>query len=194
MSVEGILERIIADAREQADAIIAQAREEEKSILSEGEQEAEEYYKEQLNRLDERYRREKERAVLNRRLDQRKALLQVRQQWMDQAFSDAYARLVEQPVSEYAQLMQKLIAASSTGRDETVVFGTKGTDAELKSIVDAVNNDTGGSFSLAAERGDFPWGFTLRKGKVETNVSIDSLFRYRRSDLEQKAWELFNAK
>lgn len=194
MSVEGILERIIADARGQADAIMAEAREREQAILAEGQREAEEYHRQQLECLEERYRREKERAILNRRLDQRKSLLEVRQRWMDKAFSEAYARLVEQPMEEYAALMRKLIAASSTSGDETIVFGTKGSEAELRKIVESAGRERGGSFSLAGERGDFPWGFILRKGKVETKVSIDSLFRYRRSDLEQKAWELFNAR
>ena len=194
MSVEGIVERIIADAREEAEDILEKTREQERRILEEGEREAEEYYRRQAARLDEGCRRDKERAVLNRRLEQRKALLKARQSWMGRAFTEAFRKLVDQPDQEYAALMEQLIASSSVAKDETVVFGTKGDPSLLKKIIDRVNNAVQGSFSLAEQRGDFPWGFVLRKGKVETKLSIDSLFTYRRSDLEQKAWELFNAK
>ncbi|MFW6181169.1 MAG: V-type ATP synthase subunit E [Spirochaetota bacterium] len=193
MSVDGIVERIIADARKEAEQILEKTWEQEQRILEEGEREADAYYERQAARLDERYRREKERAVLNRRLQERKALLEARQVWMDRAFTDAYRKLVDQPDREYAALMEKLIAASSATRDETVVFGTKGDHALLEGIIEKVNRTLGGSFTLAEQRGEFPWGFVLRRGKVETKLSIDSLFAYRRADLEQKAWELFNA-
>jgi V/A-type H+-transporting ATPase subunit E len=194
MSVEGIVERIIADARKEAEEILEKTREQERRILEEGEREAREYHDRQAARLAERYRREKEWAVLNRRLQERKALLEARQEWMDRAFTGAYRKLADQPDREYAALMEKLIAATSATRDETVVFGAKGDDALLKKIIDNVNSSLQGSFTLAERRGEFPWGFVLRTGKVETKMSIDSLFTYRRADLEQKAWELFNAK
>jgi vacuolar-type H+-ATPase subunit E/Vma4 len=90
-------------------------------------------------------------------------------------------------------LMKKLIPRVSSTKDEELQFGAKGGDADLKALVSELNRETGGSYRLAGKRGDFEWGFVLRKGKVETNMSIDSLFKYKRSDLEQKAWELFDA-
>ncbi|MFW6138272.1 MAG: hypothetical protein ACOC7U_03770, partial [Spirochaetota bacterium] len=143
--------------------------------------------------LDNNYRKQKERAVLNRRLEVRKSVLQTRQKWMDKAFSKAYQRLIDQPLSEYSDCVKSLISKVSSSQDEQVVFGTKGEDDFLKNLIDELNREKGAGFSLAPERGNFSWGFTLRKGKVETNMSINSLFRYKRDDLEQKAWELLNA-
>ena len=193
MSVEGIIDRIMTDAKGEVDSILSEAGRQEKAIGEENAREAQEHYDRQCELLDEKYRKEKERAILNRRLDERKSVLMTRQTWMDRAFDEARSRLVDQSMNEYQQLMRQLIATVSSARDEEVQFGTKGDEKELKSVITELNKQTGGKFTLSEERGDFPWGFILRKGKVETNMSIESLFKYKRNDLEQKAWELFNA-
>ncbi len=193
MSVEGIIDRIISDARHEADNIMGEAEHQAKLIEEENGREAQEYFEKQRELLDERYRKDKERAILNRRLEERKSVLASRQAWMDRAFEDARKRLVEQPMKEYQQLMSQLIDTVSSSRDEEIQFGKKGQDKELKTIVNELNKAKGSKFTFAAERGDFPWGFVLRKGKVETSMSIESLFKYKRNDLEQKAWELFDA-
>ena len=193
MSVEGIIDRIMSDAKGEVDNILSEASQQGKAIQEENEREAQEHFDRQRDLLDEKYRKEKERAILNRRLDERKSILMSRQTWMDRAFDEARSRLVDQSMKQYQQLMKQLISTVSSARDEEVQFGTKSDEKELKSLVTELNRETGGKFTLSEERGDFPWGFILRKGKVETNMSIESLFKYKRNDLEQKAWELFNA-
>ncbi len=193
MSVEGIIDRILSDARAKAEEIRNEAKSRVSAIIEDGKREAEKYFQTQRRQIEERYSREMEHAVLNRRLEQRKRVLQARQKWMDRAFETAYKKLVDQPFSEYGELMRNLINKVSTTKDEVIVFGQKGEEKDLKKIVDALNRESGCKFTLAAQRGNFPWGFVLRKGKIETSMSVDSLFRYKRNDLEQKAWELFNA-
>ena len=193
MSVEGIINRIMSDAKGEVDNILGEAKQQGKAIQEENELAAQEYFDRQRELLDEKYRKEKERTILNKRLDERKSVLQTRQIWMDKAFDEACSRLVNQPMKEYQTLMKQLIATVSSAKDEEVQFGTKGEEKELESVIADLNRETGGSFTIAEERGDFPWGFILHKGKVETNMSIESLFKYKRNDLEQKAWELFNA-
>ncbi|KPJ83479.1 MAG: hypothetical protein AMS17_17495 [Spirochaetes bacterium DG_61] len=192
MSVEGIIDRIIADAEEEAKKIIHDAEKEADVIREKGKEEAEHYYEKQKSLLDEKYRREKERAVLNKRLEQRKNMLQARQKWMDRAFHDAYRRLVDQPMVEYEKLVLSLVQRVSQTKDEELIFGKKGDKKLLNRIVELLNSK-GGKYTLAQARRDFSWGFVLRKGKVELNMSIDSLFKYKRNDLEQKAWEIFHA-
>ncbi len=193
MSVEGIKDRIIADAKKEAENIINHAKEEAKSIIETGKREAQEYFGKRRKLLEDEYRKEKERAILNKRLELRKKLLEARQVWMDRAFADAYKRLVDQDLKEYKDLMVQLISKVSRSRDEEIIFGKKGEDVYLKEIVDELNEKTKGDFTLSKARRDFPWGFVLKRGSVETNMSINSLFKYKRNDLEQKAWELFNA-
>ncbi len=193
MSVEGIIDRIFADAEQEAKKIHDEAIEQAKSIQDEISREADDYFARRKAWLDEKYRKEKERAVLNKRLEHRKNVLASRQEWMDRAFEEAYTRLVDQPIKNYRELMKKLILNASTNREELVIFGEKGEMRELKSIITELNRDKKGKFSISDKRGEFPWGFVLKKGKIEINMSIESLFKYKRNDLEQKAWELFNA-
>jgi vacuolar-type H+-ATPase subunit E/Vma4 len=193
MSVEGIQTRIIEDAKKEAKEIVASAQNEAKAILAAGESEALEYYRRKGKLLDERYRKEKERAILSKRLELRKKLLDARQRWMDRAFDDAFQALVGQDDARYKELMIDLIGKASSHNDEEVIFGRKGSEDLLREIVDKLNRKKGCSFTLSKKRGGFPWGFILKKGSIEANMSIDSLFKYKRSDLEQRAWELFNA-
>jgi V/A-type H+-transporting ATPase subunit E len=192
MSVDGICDRIIADANEEAEKIIHDAEREAESIREKGKREAQQYYEKQQFLLNEKYRRDKERSILNKRLDERKNLLLARQKWMDRAFEEAYRKLVEQPSGEYEKLLVNLVQKVSATRDEEAVFGKKGDEAFLKNVIEKLNFE-GGRFTLSSQRGAFPWGFILRKERVEINMSIDSLFRYKRTDLEQKAWEIFHA-
>ena len=112
---------------------------------------------------------------------------------MDTAFDEAYQTLVGQDDKENRDLMVNLIAKVSSHKDEEIIFGKKGDKKILKEIVDRLNSKSGGAYTLSKERRDFQWGFVLKRGSIETNMSIDSLFKYKRDDLEQKAWEIFDA-
>jgi V/A-type H+-transporting ATPase subunit E len=193
MSVEGIIERIIAEAETEAKQITSDAQREAQSIREQGKREAEEYFEKQKALLEEKYKKETERRVLTKRLDQRKNLLNARQKWMDRAFSNAYQKLFDQPFADYKNLMVTLVQKVSQTKDEVILFGQKGEGNFLEEVIGELNEKTKGNFSLSKKRGDFPWGFILLKDKVEVNMSIDSLFRYKRNDLEQKAWEIFHA-
>ena len=193
MSIEGIQTRIIEDAKKEAESIVGEAKKEAKAIDEANNKDAENYFEKKLKLLDEQYSKEMERTILSRRLELRKKLLDARQKWMDKAFQDAYQDLVKQDVGEYKNLMIELISKVSFHQDEEIIFGKKGDEKLLGQIVDELNRKTKGNFTLSKERRDFSWGFLLRKGNVETNMSIDSLFRYKRNDLEQQAWEIFDA-
>jgi V/A-type H+-transporting ATPase subunit E len=193
MSIEGIQARIIEDAKKEAEAIVDQAKEEAKVIDEANKRDAEQYFEKKLKLLEERYRKEMERTILSKRLELRKKLLDARQKWMDKAFQDAYQDLVNQDLGDYKDLMIELIGKVSLHKDEKIIFGKKGDEKLLEQIVSELNGKIKANFTLLKERRDFPWGFILRKGNVETNMSIDSLFRYKRNDLEQKAWEIFDA-
>jgi vacuolar-type H+-ATPase subunit E/Vma4 len=193
MSVEGIIERIMSEAKAQAKSITDDAEKQAISIEADNRREAEEYFHRARSGLEEQFRREAEREILSRRLAQRKAILQAKQDWMEKAFSEAYRHLLEQPLDEYRKIIKDLIRKVSTSKDEEIIFGTKGEERELRKIVDELNKEDGAHFTMSRSRGDFPWGFIMRRGRVEVNLSIDSLFRYKRNDLEQRAWELFNA-
>ncbi|MCK5568732.1 MAG: DUF3552 domain-containing protein, partial [Spirochaetes bacterium] len=144
MSVEGIIDRIVADAQEEARSIIHEAEKEAGALEKEGMREAEEYFEQRKSQLDEHYRREKERAILNKRLDQRKNMLQARQKWMDMAFSEAFKKLTEQPLDEYKGLVIKLITKVSRTNDEEVIFGKKGDAKLLEGVVAELNKKAKG--------------------------------------------------
>ena len=193
MSVEGIRKRIIDDAKKEAKFISDAAEKEADAILAGGESEADEYFEHQKKLLEERYSKERDRSVISKRLELTKQQLDRKQRWMDRAFDEAYKKLTAQDDKTYRDLMIDLIAKVSSLKNEEVVFGKKGDETLLKGIIRGLNSKTGGAFTLSKRRGGFDWGFILKRGSVQTNMSIDSLFKYKRGDLEQRAWEIFDA-
>ena len=101
-----------------------------------------------MHLIDEKYRREKERMTLNKRLDHRKNMLQARQKWMDEAFSNGYKILIDQPLSEYKKLLISLIENVSQSRDEEVIFGSKGTKKFHDEVIKEINAKKGMKFSI----------------------------------------------
>ncbi len=193
MSIESILERILSDAQSEADEIIKKAEEEAKRIIEKEKSEAEEYFKKRLSEIDHHYKREKERAILNKRLEVRKNILGAKRGWMNKAFEEAFDRLKNESIEEYSTHIKGLIKSIPDVKDGELIFGRKGDDNFLKKLVDEINKREKTSFKLIKDREDFEWGFILRRGKIETNLSLESLFTYSRADIEQKAWEILNA-
>jgi vacuolar-type H+-ATPase subunit H len=122
MSVEGIIDKILGDARSAARTIVQDAEKEAESIRAEARREAAEYYERQRTLLEEHYRKEKERSVLNKRLETRKNTLGVKQQWLKRAFDETYTALVDQPLSEYRDILLRLIGAASKSKGQQGLF------------------------------------------------------------------------
>lgn len=193
MSIKSILERILSDAEKEAYKIIKKAEDEANSIIEKEKQEAEEYFKNRLMEIEQHYKREKERAILNTRLEVRKNILGAKQRWMDRAFNEAFEKLKNETLEEYSNHIKSMLGTITDVKDGELSFGKKGDDNFLKKLVDEINRREKTNFKLMKNRENFDWGFILRKGKVETNFSLESLFTYSRPEIEQKAWGIFNA-
>jgi V/A-type H+-transporting ATPase subunit E len=195
MAAENVVEKILADARVEAEKIKKQAQE----------REAAEHARldEQLSRFQEqtqalaRKAAEDERAHLlaAARMDIAKEYLAEKAKVLREVFEEARRRLQSLPEQEYRDLMVRLMAqAADTGEEEVVV--SRNETRINQDLVNRVNQQLAaqgkGHLKLSGEKAHINGGFILRRGRIKTNVSYDVLLDRARQDLEiQLAKELF---
>ena len=195
MEAEQVVEKILADARAEADKIKKQADDkqaDEQAKLSEQLDE----YKKQTNILAQQAGEdEKSHILAAARMNIAKEYLAEKRKILDEVYQQAQQQLQNLPDEEYRALIKKLLLdAVETGDEEVIV------DANESRIdhdfIKQINRQLGpghkGNLKLSSEKQNLGAGFILSRGKVKTNVSIEVLLDQARKELEiQLAKELF---
>ncbi len=195
MDTEQVVEKILADARAEADKIKKQADDKEADEQAKLSQQLDEY-KKQTGILAQQAGEDKNSHILAAaRMNIAKDYLAEKRKILDEVFEQARQQLHNLPDDEYYALIKKLlIEAVETGDEEVVVDTNEGRiDHEF---IKQINRELGpgfqGNLKLSNERQNLGAGFILTRGKIKTNVSIEVLLDQARKELEiQLAKELF---
>jgi len=195
MEAEQVVEKILADAKAEAEKIKKQADEKEAAEQAKlGEQLDE--YKKQTQSLAKKAAKDKKLHLLAAgRMDIAKEFLGEKRKILDEVFAQARQQLRNLPDEEYREFMTKLmLEAVETGDEEIII------DNEEKRIdqnfIKHLNRELGpgykGNLRLADERQNLGGGFILKRGRIKNNVSFDVLLAQTRKELEiELAKELF---
>jgi len=195
MEGQQVVERILADARTEAEKI-KRASEEKEAVEQARLKEELGEYKKQTEALARKAGEDKKAKLLaSARMDIARQFLAEKRVILDEVFSRARAQLQNLSDEDYRRLMSKLMAAAVETGDEEVVID-KAENRIDQGFIDEVNrqlNSNGkGKLKLSSERQNFGFGFILRRGKIKNNVSIEVLMAQVRKGLEiQLAKELF---
>ena len=198
MEAEQVTEKILADAKAEAQKIKQQADEKEAAEQSQLAEQLDEF-KKQTESLAQREAQSKKSHLLARaRMDIAKELLAEKREILDEVFVQVRQQLQSLPDDQYRKLMAKLMSEAVETGDEEVII-----DNEEKRIdhefIKQINRQLGcgykGNLRLADERGDLKGGFILRRGKIKNNVTYNVLLTRARKELEiELAKELFGNK
>lgn len=198
MQAEQVIDKILSDARAQADAVKRQAEEREAAETAR--------LNEDLARFDEETQALAEKAAADERsqrlavarMEAAKEYVAAKAALLDDVFTQARAKIEKLPDAEYRALMAKLMVEAVETGEEKVIPGKNDTrvDAQLVADVNAKLKDQGkGKLTLAEEKHNFDAGFLLQRGRIRTNVSLDVLVEQARKDLEiEVARDLFSSK
>ena len=196
MEAEQVVEKILADAKAEADKLKKQARDKEAAEQAKLTEQLERYKKETEILAKKAGDDEKSHILSAARMDIAKQFLAEKRKILDEVFEKARKQLRDLPDEEYRALCIKLMLdAVETGDEEIVIDkNEKRIDQEL---IKQVNRELGpgykGNLKLSDERQDLGAGFILKRGKIKTNVSIDVLLDQARKELEiELAKELFS--
>ncbi|MBN1361595.1 MAG: V-type ATP synthase subunit E [Sedimentisphaerales bacterium] len=195
MEAEQVIDKILSDAKAEADKIAQQAREKAQAERARLDEQLAEFKQESAALAEKAAEDEKSHILAAARMEAAQEYLAEKTRILDEVFAQARRRLEQLPDNEYRDLMARLMREAVETGDEEVVIGRHETRID-QTLVDAVNGKLNaggkGNLKLAAERANLSGGFLLRRGKIKTNVSIDVLLGQARNDLQiELAKDLF---
>ena len=195
MEAEQVVEKILSDARTEAEKITAEADEKFADKQKELAKKLDDYHKQTEHLAGEAAEEKRLRLLAGARLELRKQLLSTKMRLLDDVFKSAGQRMKELGDNEYRELMGKLMVEAVQSGDEEVVVGREENriDAGLvKQVNSRLGSDNKGKLKLSQEKGNFDAGFVLRRGKIKVNASLPVLLAQAREKLEiELANELF---
>ncbi len=195
MEAEQVIEKILSDARAEADRITAEARQREDAEQSELDKKLKEYKGQTSELVTQKAADEKAHILAAARMEIAKALLAEKRAILDEIFDQVRNQLGSLSDDDYRALMTKLmLQAAETGEEEILIDkGDKRINQELIAEVNRGFTPAGkGALKLSQEKLAIQGGFILRRGKVKTNVSFDVLLDQARKEMEiELAKEMF---
>ena len=211
--LEKITNRILDDARAEADAILAQARTECEGIRAGYEAKA----KQLRQRISEGAEREGEDLIARAKAasvnEKRNAVLHMQSRILDETFENARKQIREQSAEQYTVTLTGLLCTALTEqvkseRESLELYGEEGAPVAeaYEVLLNAHDRDTVGAEVVRAAcvklNGVLPaetlekvrladisvaieGGLILRCGSIETNCSLELIFEQLRGELEQ---------
>jgi len=187
MEAEQVTEKILADAKAEADKIKTEAEEiqaQEKAKLNEELAE----YKKQTEVLAQKAAKDKNAHLLAAaRMDLAKQFLAEKRKILDEVFQQARQKLMNMPDKDYRSFMTKLMLdAVETGDEEVIIDGRKKRiDHEfIKQINHQLGPGFKGNLKLSGDKASLGGGFILKRGKIKNNLSFNVLLARAQRELE----------
>lgn len=188
MPLDKLVDRIISDARGDADRVLDESRAKRGEILARADAEAESIY----DRIVSRDRRvaieEKNQRVTMAGLEARKEVLAEKRAIIDEVFERAVRSVIELPDAEYVELMTGWLL--STGKAEgQLIMSPRDSERVAGKIIDAANAEIerrggAGRLTLSPATRAISGGFILSSEGIEINNSLEALIHARREELE----------
>ena len=185
--LEAIKLRILADAREEADAILRQARETAAELKEKNEQTAAQLLTEARQTGNARAEAVVSRARSLAALDQRKTLLGARQELVDETIRLALERLTALEPERKLVLYQALIEQSGMAEGEVIL------SRQDQMLGPRLLLQSRCQISVSEQAGNFAGGLVIRSGLIEENLTFETLIKNDRPALVRLAADILFA-
>ncbi len=195
MEAEKVVEKILADAKTEAEKIKKQAQDKEAAEQAKLDEQLIEYKKQTEVLAEKAGKDEKSHILAAARMDIAKQFLAEKRKILDEVFAQARQQLRNLPDEEYCKFMTKLMLEAVETGDEEIIIDNEEKRIDQK-FIKQINRELGpgykGNLRLADEKQNLGGGFILRRGRIKNNVSFDVLLAHARKELEiELAKELF---
>ena len=195
MNAEQVVQKILSEAKAQAEKIVNDARDKAAEQKAQRDAEIAEFDARTDQLAQEAAEDKLQRMLANARMANAKETLAAKVQILEHVFEKAKNAVSQLPDDQYLSLMASLMKQAVETGDEEVIVG-KGERRIDASFISKLNQELGSGFKgnlrLSGQRADIAGGFILARGKVQVNAGIDVLIESLREILEtQLAKELF---
>ncbi len=185
--LDSIVEKILKEAKEEADALLAEANQKAGAILAEADKEAQRQVEEKKALTAKQADSIRAAKVSAAHLSGRERILAAKGEAIDQILKEAKQNLLSLPEGQYFAMIRKLILAHARPEEGEVLLSQGDKERLPKRFLKEINAGLeGGSLSLSEEAANIDGGVILRYGGVEENCSLDALFRDRRERLQDR--------
>ena len=196
MEAEQVVEKILSDAKAEAQGITKEADAKEATEQSRFEEQLAEYKKQTEVLAQKAGEEKKDHLLAAARMDINKEFLAEKRKLLDEVFGRAGEQLQNLPDEQYCKLMSDLMVTAVETGDEEVIIDNNEIRIDQKFIKE-VNRRLGpgykGNLRLADEKQNISGGFILRRGKIKNNVSLAVLLAQAREALEiELAQDMFS--
>ncbi len=187
MEAGQVIDKIMADAKAEAENIKRQAAERQAAERGELDEQLAQFAEETETMAQQAAEDEKAHRLAAARMAAAKEYLAAKVDILDEVFRRAQQKLRELPDNEYRAWMAKLMLEAVETGDEQVLAAKD--DARIdERLVDEVNGklraDGKGKLTLSPDQHNLEGGFILARGRIRTNVSLGMLLDQARKDLE----------
>jgi len=195
MAAENVVEKILADARAEAEKIVKQVQEREAAEQAKLDEQLARFREQTEDLATKAAQEERSHILAAARMETAKEHLAEKTRILQEVFEQAMRRLQSLPDQEYRDLMVRLMAAATETGEEEVSVGRDESRID-QGLVERVNQQLAaqnkGHLKLSNDKAAIRGGFILRRGKIKTNVSYEVLLDRAREALEiPLARELF---
>ena len=184
MSLEYIIQKIIADANEFADDIIGKAKEEAQIITVECESSSEKEYNQIVNLAYEKANEILHRSTAQGVKEKRISIISKKWEYLDSVFSSAVDLMCDIPRDEKIRFIVSLILKYQRS-DAEAIFNAADRDILGHDVIAAINSSSQGhKLTLSDTTGDFSGGVILKEAGIEVNLTFDTIVASKREQLE----------
>jgi V/A-type H+-transporting ATPase subunit E len=189
MSVESLVDKIIADTKRTSSEIEKRASDEARA----GEKETEKNVQQIMGEAKERAARlageRRQRMIAMAELEDRKEVLRVKQELIEEAFRRAIEKILSFDVEAYGAFLVELILKAEPEGDEEILLNRKDRDRFGNGWIKQLNQRVGktkkkGKMRVSEETRSIQGGAILRSGRKEINCSLESVILSKRADME----------
>jgi V/A-type H+-transporting ATPase subunit E len=198
MTIKDINNKIISDARIQAEKIIAQAEDNANNIIKKGEKEANNIKNVILYKNKQEVSLKKSKILTEANLKAKKTILMEKQNIIEDVFDKALENILKLNDKEYHNFIKKLILDNIETGDETIFIGSSDQRKISKSFIEDINKELKskgekGVLKLSASHLPIKGGVVIGSGKIRKNISLELLLKDVREESEMQISKiLFN--
>mgnify|MGYP002622217695 CR=1 FL=1 len=188
--LEGILNIIEAQQKQNEDIIIKAAQSKAERIKADGEEKAQRAYEEYLAKAKTDNAREHENACSSVDAEMKRKVLECKVELIDEAVERTLEKLRKLPDGEYFVMLERLISQKLRAGNGILALGVndlKRLPADFEAAVQESAAKVGGTITLSKDTADISDGFILSYGLISENCSFRAVIESERDEVRDAA-------
>jgi len=191
MAIKDIKEKIISDAKIEANKIIDEANNKAKEIKEKGEKEARDIKSKILNKTNQDILLKKGKIITEANLEAKKNILFTKQTIIEETFNRALENIIKLDDKNYRDFIKKIILDNIEKGDETIFISPLDKDRISKNFIKEINCELEvkgrkSNLKLSPSYMQIKGGVVIGSNNIRKNSSLELIFKKVREELEIK--------